>query len=215
MLGQGRTAPGPSQPHPSKRDTSLTGQVSAGPVCPPHCSVALGFWLRLAVGSEDETALGPEERARGARPACARAQNAGGAPHPHPVPVQAQPVLGVQSGVKELDHSVPTPGALPGSERTLAAALGRLRGPLLPLAPPLSQVTPGPGERARAAPQVFQHLPPTEAVERGCGPPADSPQATQLTTTKTVSTCLTKARFTCFSSFVLRNSQHFSEDPMW
>lgn len=40
-------------------------------------------------------------------------------------------------------------------------------------------------------------------------PPA---RATRLTTTKTVSTCLAKAGFTQFSSFVLGNSQHFSED---
>lgn len=45
-------------------------------------------------------------------------------------------------------------------------AVEKQRGPVLPPVPCLSpaQVAPEPGEPARAAPQVFQHLPPTEAA---------------------------------------------------
>lgn len=75
-------------------------------------------------------------------------------------------------GSVALPCSVSTPGAPHGTERPLAPCPEDTEGSN-PLSCPFSvpiQVAPRPGEPARAASQVFRHLPPTEAAGRGRGP---------------------------------------------
>lgn len=121
---------------------------------------------------------------------------------------------GVQSGGSSKGaYLQPVPARVPlrplhGAERPWHPGPGRTEGPVLPLVPSLSpaQVEPGPGEPARAASQVFQHLPPTESAGRRRGPCTDSPWAAGLTTTKPASTPPpASARSTWFSSSVLGN----------
>lgn len=143
-----------------------------------------------------------------------RTQEANQLPHPCLTPPclwGPSRSLDVRVGSRKLAALCPHLGPA-WSRATPAPVLGRWRGPTLPLISSLPHMTPGPGEWARAAPQAFWHLLPTEAVGRGCGPRADSPQATWLTATKAVSICLAKSAFTWFCSFVLGNGRHFSED---